>query len=509
MPLPRLALVLVASLAMAAPCVAQNTFGDYTDHREAPEGVAGVDRARAAIDAYNSNDPDTILAFLRGAFSASFFESHSPEEHAGVWQRSYSGTGPLEYQAVRTYTEPRDDLVVIAYASVPETYQALVLMPDPETPDRFGGMYFAPARPPSYLEPSEPLSPEAAAARLGELIDKLASHDMFSGTVKITRGDEVLLEKAVGLASRRFDVPNTIDTKFNLGSMNKMFTAVCIAQLVEDGKLSFDDYVGDHLPNYPSSDVRERVQIKHLLSHTAGTGNHFTDEFVEGSKTVYRETGDYIGLFGDDDLRFEPGTDWGYSNAGFFILGMIVEAASGQDYYEYVREHIYEPAGMTDSDSYDMDIPVKNLAIGYTRSPMGGFPDDGMRWLETNGGWRNNNLMHSIKGTPAGGGFSTSPDLIRFAQALRSGTLVSPEMLETLTTPKPELSSPDYGYGFGTGESGGGLGRVVGHGGGFPGINANLEIYIDGDLNVAAMVNMDSAAGMITNRYQQLISTGN
>lgn len=496
----------VVALALtSSAALAQRTGGGYTDHKDPPAGLTGIEHIAPALEAYNSNDPDTIIAFLRSAFSEEFFEGHSAEEHASIWRSAFASNGPLEYEAVRTHETPRDDLVVILWSPVLESWRAMVLIPSED--GAFGGMYFSRARPPSYIEPREPMDPRAAAAKLNDLIDRLAERDMFSGTVKITLGAEVLLEKAVGLASRRFDVPNAQDTKFNLGSMNKMFTAVSIAQLAEAGKLTLDDVVGDHLPDYPNQEVRERVQIKHLLSHTGGTGNHFTEDFVSGSKASYRETADYVELFEDQELRFSPGTSWAYSNAGFYILGLIVEAASGQSYYDYVREHIYARCSMTNSDSFDMDIPIKNLAIGYTRSPMGGRPDDGERWLEEASGLRNNYFMHSIKGGPAGGGFSTTPDLIRFAHALTGGQLVSHEMFETLTTPKPELASPGYGYGF-SAEDLGALGRKTGHGGGFPGINGMLDLYVDQGLSVAVLANLDGGAGLVASRYQEMLTRG-
>lgn len=297
-----------------------------------------------------------------------------------------------------------------------------------------------------------------------------------------------------------------MDTKFNLGSMNKMFTAVAIAQLEERGLLSYDDVVGTHLPEYGNVAVRDTVRIRHLLTHTSGMGNHFTREFIEASKLMYRETEDYVDLFEEDELRFEPGSDWSYSNAGFYVLGLIVEAASGQSYYDYVREHIYAPAGMANSDSYDMDIPIKNLAIGYTRETFGDTSgDDGARWMAETNGLRNNLFMHSIKGGPAGGGFSTTPDLIRFATALTGGRLVSPATLEVLTTPKP--ASPNYGYGFSV-EDHGHLGRVYGHSGGFPGINGMLDIYADKGLVLAVLANVDGGAGLIGGRFMEMIESG-
>jgi len=497
----RTALASIAVPALASVCTAQ---GAYTDHRTPPDRP-GVDRIGAVIEAFNAGGAGAIEACVREHFAGGFAEM-PVSQHVRVWSGTKAQWGPVEFEAVRTYEPARDDLVVILSAPVIDAWRAMVLEVNEE--GRFTGMQFSPARPPSYLEASEPMDPREAAARLGEVIDRLAERDMFSGTVMIVHEGETVLSRSAGLASRRFDVPNRIDTKFNLGSMNKMMTAVAIAQLVERGEVAFDDTVGEHLPDYPNEDVRERVQIRHLLSHTSGMGSHFTDEFLQGSKLTYREFEDYLPLFQDDALQFEPGTSWAYSNAGFFVLGLIVEAASGQSYYDYVREHIYAPAGMTGTDAYDMDVPIKNLAIGYTRRTFGDTTgDDAERWLEAAGGLRNNIFMHSIKGGPGGGGFSTCPDLVRFAQALADGTLVSIETLEILTTPKPELSSPEYAYGFGV-ERHEHVGVVYGHGGGFPGINAKLDVYADRGVIVAVLSNIDGGASLISDRFMQMIEMG-
>jgi CubicO group peptidase (beta-lactamase class C family) len=500
-PLGRAALALVGLVAMLASASA-SAQDPYTDTPGVPD-TPGAGRVPALVEAYNSGEASAIEDAVREHFTGPFAELPI-EEHVAVWQGSLRRTGPLELLAFRTYDPPHAELVPILRSTVTGAYHALVLPVEAGAPHRFTGAQFAPARTPSYLEPGRSLSGDELVAAVDALVDRLAKHDMFSGTVVIARDGKTLYQRAAGLASRRFDVPNRLDTKFNLGSMNKMFTAVAIAQLAEQGKLAFDDTVGKHLPDYPNEAVREQVQVRHLLSHTSGMGNHFKPEFMEASKMRYRDLDDYIELFAEDELAFEPGTDWSYSNAGFYVLGRIIEAAGGMSYYDYVRQYLYTPAGMSNSDSYDMDVPIKNLAVGYTTDGMGLDPtDDAVRWLD-GAGWRNNYFMHSIKGGPAGGGFSTSPDLIAFARALRSRTILSADSFETVASAKPEIGSPRYGYGFGVSDRPG-AGRIVGHSGGFPGINANLDIYLDAGYDVAVMANMDGAASTLNRRIQDFI----
>ena len=196
-------------------------------------------------------------------------------------------------------------------------------------------------------------------------IDELAREDRFSGAVIIARQGKPLLSEVRGLQDREKKVPNRLDTKFNLGSMNKMFTAVAVAQLVQQGKLKFSDTVGKHLPDYPNANVAKKVTLHHLLTHTGGTGDIFTPEY-EANIPKLKEPRDYIALYGKRAPEFEPGSSWRYSNYGMVLAGAIVERASGMSYYDYVRKHIYQRAGMNSSDSFWKDQPSPNLAKGYT-----------------------------------------------------------------------------------------------------------------------------------------------
>jgi len=177
-----------------------------------------------------------------------------------------------------------------------------------------------------------------------------------------------ILKEAYGYASLAFEVPNRVDTKFNLGSMNKMFTGVAISQLAEKGNLSFDDRIIDHIPDYPNEEIAGKVTIHQLLTHTSGLGNYWTEEYMKTSKDRFRAVEDYLPLFVDQPLLFEPGTSWSYSNSGFMVLGLIIESITGQSYFDYVMENIYKPAGMINTDAYELDYIIPNLAVGYTRA---------------------------------------------------------------------------------------------------------------------------------------------
>jgi CubicO group peptidase (beta-lactamase class C family) len=335
--------------------------------------------------------------------------------------------------------------------------------------------------------PETKMSEPAALREIRGRLDRSAAEDRFSGVAMIAKGNKVIFQKAYGMAEKVFDVPNRIDTKFNLGSMNKMFTATAIAQLVEAGKLSFDATLADVLPEYPNRDAAAKIKIRNLLTHTSGLGDFFDNPEFRPYRQNFQSPKDYFRLFASKPLMFEPGTRFSYSNAGFVVLGAVIEKVSGQSYFDYIREHIYKPAGMTDSDSYELTEVVPNLAIGYGR-----FEDDPMG-IDPR---RSNIAFLPWKGSPAGGGYSTAPDLLKFVQAFRSGKLVSPGMRDMLISSKTKMAGAhrggDYGFGFVIEELSGK--KVVGHGGGGAnsGIDSNLKFLLDGGYTVIVMSNYDS-----------------
>jgi CubicO group peptidase (beta-lactamase class C family) len=251
-----------------------------------------------------------------------------------------------------------------------------------------------------------------------------------------------------------------MDTRFNLGSINKIFTQVAIAQLIEKGKLALDDTIGKHLPDYPNHQAAEKVTIKHLLEMSSGIGDFFGDKFMVTPKDRIRRLQDYFQFFAAEPLKFEPGTSRQYSNGGFIVLGAIIEKAAGQDYYQYVRENVFKPAGMNNSDWYDLDSTEPNLATGYTR-----------RSGASAGARRANIYLMPARGSSAGGGYSTAEDLLRFAIALRENRLVRADTLSKTSAH---------------------AGGAYGVAGGSPGVNA--ELFFGPDYIIIVLSNYDPPA---------------
>ena len=295
------------------------------------------------------------------------------------------------------------------------------------------------------------------------------------------------LQLASGKADRERGIANTVETRFRVGSMNKMFTAVATLQLVEAGKLALDDPVGKHLRGYPNSDVATKVTVRHLLTHTGGTGDIFGPEY-DRNRLQLREHADYVRLYGSRAPDFPPGARFAYSNYGFVLLGAIIEAVGGESYYDYVREHVFGPAGMTSTDSLPESEEVPNRSIGYMRSCPAAPWQPNTDWLP----WR---------GTAAGGGYSTVGDVARFADALASHKLLSPASTELLTTGKVALG-PGISYAFGFVDSRDKDGNgAVGHSGGAPGMNGDLRIYPKSGYVVVVLANFDPPAAQRISDY--------
>ena len=473
-----------ASLWLADPASAQRSA-------DSPE-TAATRRVRELVRTISSGDSATIARFVDTATMAPPGLGFPPSERVARLRQQYELTGGYELHGVES-RGPGEATALVASRRAPDWRRITVTL-DSAASGRIARIGMAPARDPSLPLPTRALSDAEIAAQLGRYVQQLAKRDQFSGTVLVARNGTPVYSAAVGEANKDFHVLNRLDTRFNLGSMNKMFTAVSIAQLVEAGKLSFDDSLGKFLPvGSMRPEVLATVRIKHLLSHTSGLGSYFNDTWDAASRARYRSVDDWMALVKEDTLEFEPGSRWSYSNTGMLVLGKVIERVTGQDYFDYVREHVYAPAGMTSSDSYELDRVNPNLAVGYDRT----FTKQGDEW-------RNNIFMHVIRGGPAGGGYSTVADLTRFAEALKGGKLVSKRYVDILTSPKPELNSPRYGYGFGVGVQDG----VYGHDGGFPGINSDLTIYREGGWTIAVMSNYSMAAGPVVERAKELVTAG-
>jgi len=347
--------------------------------------------------------------------------------------------------------------------------------------------------PPKTGQPDR-LSVSEFVRELDAYLETNTEKDLFSGVVLVAREGKPIFKKAYGMADRERNISNQVNTKFCIGSMNKMFTAVAIAQLVEQGKLSYDDLIGKYLgAEWILSEVGEKVKISHLLSHTSGIAEYFTDEFFNSSAEIYRTLEDYKPIVKEKSLTFKPGTRWEYCNTGFILLGAIIEKATGNNYLDYIKEHIYDPVDMDNTIVFDRNKTLSNLAMSYEK-----VQEEGKAF------WRKTAYAGKIKGSPAGGGFSTVDDLLRFAEALRSDLLISSESKELLMSVKARSSSIEYGYGFII-ESSRKFGRIVGHGGAAPGVSSNFRMFLDRGYTLITLSNYSEASLPVSIKIRSLL----
>ena len=347
----------------------------------------------------------------------------------------------------------------------------------------------APAQSAPQVEPLHRLTDAQIIQDLGKNVDRLAAQDKFSGAVLVAKGDKILFEHAYGYADHAFNVSNKLDTKFNLGSMGKMFTGVAVLQLAQQRKLSLDDKLIKDLPDYPNKDIANQISIRQLLTHTSGLGDFFGPEFIGSSMAKFNTLESLLPLFVNKPLQFEPGSKWSYSNAGFIVLGLVIQHVSRETYYDYVRTHIFEPAGMSNTDNLPWDADVPDRAVGYTMADSPGAP-------------RKSNIFVLQRGGSAGGGYSTVEDLLKFAEALQEGKLLDKTYTDMDMTGQVATSRPGAKYGYGMEESFVNGVRIVGHGGGGPGINSNLDMYPGLGYTVAIMSNYDNGMFLVNQRLQ-------
>ena len=448
----------IATLAL------QVAFGAQAQIPDTPAGrqLAGW------LAAFNNPDHQALRHFL---------EVNAPDRLAQI-DRAFgfrAQTGGFEFRKVDESAPTR--LAVLAQERASDQFARIEIRVDSTEPHRIISLSISGAPRPAELGIPR-LSEAALLADLRSKLDQDAAADRFAGAVLVAKDGKPVFDTAYGLADRERRTPNTLNTRFRLGSMNKMFTAVSVLQLVQAGKLTLDAPLATYLPDYPNKDAASRVTIHQLLTHTGGTGDFFGPEYA-AHRLELRSIQDYVARFGTRDLAFAPGSKWEYSNYGFILLGAVIERVSGTTYYDYVASHVYAPAGMSSTGSDPEDSIVANRAIGYTRAAGAG-------------GWQSNAETLPYRGTSAGGGYSTVGDLLRFATALREHKLLNPHFTELLTTGKVDAAMGKYAYGFADRTTGGM--RFVGHGGGAPGMNGDLEIDPQSGYVVAVLSNLDPPA---------------
>lgn len=433
-----------------------------------PDTSPAALQGRRLLDAVTRLDDGSFLKVLHEVYPASKMTDAAWLEARRNWKQ-------FEFHSVEQSSRTQAELSV--FDAGREDWVKVIVTVEEKPPYAITDFGVRAGRRLADVPPAPKLEPEALVSAVSAYASREAAEDHFSGVVLISRRGRLLTQNAYGLADRERRKPIRLDTKLRVGSMGKMFTTVAVLQLAQSGRLDLNATVGRYLPDYPNREIATTVTVDELLNHAGGTGDFFGPEFdAHGDRWI--DPKDYIAALGDRPALFPAGSQQAYSNFGFVILGRIVETVSGESYDDYVRRHIFEPAMMSGSGFLPENVDVASRAVGYTQTA------DGLTPATKNQVYR---------GTPAGGGYSTGPDLIRFADALMGGRLLNPKFLDRLTatgTRLPNGTAAFYDFG-GRHTADGQL--YFGHGGAAPGQNGVLHILPDSGYTIVVLANRDPA----------------
>ncbi len=387
------------------------------------------------LEMIERGDEEFTVEMLDAHFSDAFVASKPMDDHVSLFR------------------ELHDDLLEVRPAGIMRTEEGATFRarsPTSETTVSFGLQVDAHGRIASLLVDPGSGGPAEAdpEASLPDLLEEWAARGEFSGVVFDSRDGRPVFARAYGLADRRYGLPNTMETAFNIGSLNKLFTGAAVLLLEEDGKVELDAPLGDYLDGFPD-DVARKVTIRHLLQHRSGWGHYWDNETFLAHLGEMRALPDYLAFIRDIPLGFEPDTDRLYSNIGYEVLGSVIETVSGMSYYNFIQERLFDPLGMTRTSFPTNDYPTPGLAIGYTKEHPDAVED---------GYSMENTFLLAPRGTAAGGAYSTVEDLQRFFLGLVDGRILDDR----------GLSMTLGGYGEATGVPKG----VTVRAGGGPGIRA-------------------------------------
>lgn len=436
-----------------------------------PAETPATAQARRLLDALTTGDDASFLAFI-----------HAQAPRMKISDEDWLETRPnlrqLKFHGILSATATNAELSVFDGAR--EAWARVLVRVEPQAPYAISSFGVRGARRPADAPAPPKLQPAALVAATTARVEADVAADRFSGAVLIAKAGKPIFTGAYGLADREAKTPVTADTQFRYGSMGKMFTAVAIFQLAQAGKLDLTAPIGRYLPGYPNAEIATKVTVENLLTHTGGTGDIFGPQF-DAHRLELRDPKDYVALYGARPPLSAPGAKVAYSNYGFILLGRIVETASGMTYDDYVQRRIYAPAGMTATGALPETVRLPRRATGYMRAK---------------GQLVSAADTQPYRGTPAGGGYSTVGDMLRFANALTDGRLLDASHLKALTTggmtgPDGALARYDFG-----GMSAEGL-RFIGHAGGAPGMNGELRAFPDQGYTVVVLSNRDPPAATV------------
>jgi CubicO group peptidase (beta-lactamase class C family) len=422
---PRILAIALAA-AMPAVALAQTTVrpGDSPPAAAEPLPDTPIGKlGQQFLDAVGAGDSATVARFVAEHWSRDV-RGRSPEKIANMLATLHAQSGGLR---VQHFEMAGSALRMMTRAANETKWLAMEIEPAAGDASRIANITLVPLDQPRMGGPRKPwaegqLTDDRIAEVIRAKVKEAADSDRFSGIVLVAHDDRVLVDDAYGFADREHGRANTKDTPFATYSMGKMFTSVAIAQLVAQGKLSWDDTLAKVLPSYPNREAAKTITIRQLLTHTAGVPDVFLSPKFDLKKN-YASHEAMLPDFADAPLNANHGKSFDYSNGNFAVLAAVVEHLSGLRYDEYLARNVFAPAGVRRPDVPD--------AVGYARftefDPLGVEP---RRPESVRGGGAG---VATSRPLGFGGGSYTAEDLYRFALALRTGALVPPALADSIT----------------------------------------------------------------------------
>ena len=466
-------LLAAIAVALATPIAAQAV--------QTPAATVAETAATRFVAAFNA--PGSLETFVAANFTQAALGRESAKSRATDLDRLKAEAGGLSVIESKQQGERMVEMTAATRNGA--KFARLVLFTSGKEPGKITDIFVLDARDPKRVSadafPKAKVSDQEAARLIKRRVDALTKEDRFSGAVIVAHRDKVIFREARGLADQDWKIPNKTSTRFHIASVGKMWTAVAVMRLVEQGKLSLDDTLAKWVPSYPHKEAAEKITLRMLLQHRAGLAEWDGRKLgnLDGAQTAATMT----------EAPGEPDKRFSYSNAGYVLLQAAAEAATGISFEQLMRQHVFAPAGMTRSGVWPVTAIVTDRATGYLRpasDPLGFGP----RYANAQF------LGYGANGS--GGGYSTVDDMLAFNRALASGKLVKPETLARMKSESVEFPGTQrpsrYGLGLTLTDCAGV--PTLGHGGGGPnsGVSSVTYASLDGEWTVVVLSNYDPPA---------------
>lgn len=434
------------------------------------------------VRAINSNSEIEQKEIISKIFSQSALDEVGMDRLHSFIKRMHSDYAPLTYHHSETLSFNKPDGIsyimhIYAKKDGDLMWQDFQMRLDPELPNKLKTIGF-------IAEVSEPITLPNGSIEQKETLEWLTNYiqnlnseyDLY-GSMLIAKGNNILLEKYFGFADQEKTIPINSHSLFGMASGGKMFTALCVAKLVEEGKLKFSDHITKYIDGFSDTIKANKITIHHLLTHTSGVEQYWWGQKSEAFNNAVT-INDHLKMVISVGLKNEAGKEYEYNNSNYILLGAIIEKVTGKDYFTFVKENIFNKAGMNNSGYFARG--TKNVVSPLIRS------EEKNKWIELERGKGN--------GSSAGGSFSTVSDLLKFSNALSSGSIVSRETLKNMVSVKNNnmVATEDYGYGFIIQKFDNEL--SYGHGGTAKGVNFEFRYFPNSDITVVIFSNQDNGA---------------